>query len=227
MFIYDEILKSLDSLLENYDKEHLKVDLNQEFIENKNQIIFKNDKAFELGGGSNQGFAINLISTLPFDDEIILIGKDTNLIKKDTNYVRIAIFSCMEDDIRKGNIYQNIRKIDYMKYQFALDGVMLRESAINGKESLVFSKKKNSLSVIGSYLINKYKKIAIVKSVKLIFINLDDFPYDKLKNIKDREEAVTKALDHLVNKVKMDCDICKLQPICNEVSKLVETDFKK
>ena len=227
MFIYDEILKSLDKLLENYDKEHLKVDLNQEFIENKNQIIFKNDKAFELGGGSNYGFAINLISTSSFDDDIILIGKDTDLIKKDTNYVRIAIFSCMEDDIKKGNIYQNIRKIDYMKYQFALDGVMLRESAINGKESLLFSKKKNSLSVIGSYLINKYKKVSIVKSVKIIFIDLDDFPYDKLRSIKDREEAVTKALDHLVNKVKMDCDICKLQPICNEVSKLVENDFKK
>lgn len=227
MFIYDEIIKSLNSLLDTYSKENLPVDLNQEFIENKNQIIFKKDKSFELGGGIKPGFAINLISTDSFADEIILIGKDTTSILEDTSYVRVAIFSCQEDDLKKGNVYQNIRKIDYMKYQFALDGVMLRESAINGKESLLFSKKKTSLSLIGSYLIKKYKKLPIVKAVKMIFINQDDFPYDKLKNIKDREEDVTKALDHLVNKVKMDCDICKLQPVCNEVSKLVENDFKE
>ncbi len=226
MFIYDEIIKSLNNLVEEYQKTNLEI-RDQNFKEDKNQIIFKNDKAFELGGGSNYGFTLNLISTKDFDDEIILIGKNTNEITSDTNYARINIFSCDETKIREGNLYKNIRQIDYMKYQFSLDGVMLRESAINSKESLLFSKKKVNLTDVGNYLIKLYKRSPYVKNIRLILINLDDFKYKDLKLLKDKEEDITKALDHLVNKVKMDCAACGLKPICDDVSKLVEKEFKK
>ena len=226
MFIYDEIIKSLNSLIEGYSRTNLVIK-DQNFKEDKNQIIFKNDKAFELGGGSNYGFTLNLISTDNFNDEIILIGKDTNEINSDTNYARINIFSCDDAKLKEENLYKNIRKIDYMKYQFALDGVMLRESAFNSKESLLFSKKKISLTDVGNYLIKLYKRSPYVKNMRLILINLDNFQYEDLKTLKDKEENITKALDHLVNKVKMDCSACGLKPICDDVSKLVEKDFKK
>lgn len=226
MFIYDELIQSLDTLIKNYPLKKMDVS-NAIFAENKNQIIFKPDKAFELGGGSYHGLALNLFSVEPFEDEIILIGEDSDKIKNDTNYARISIFYCMEEDLKRGNLYQNIRRIDYMKYQFALDGVMLRESAINNKESLLFSKKRVPIKDVGSYLINLYKKHPIVQNVKIIFINLATFDYKELKSLKNKEEGITKALDHLSNKVKMDCSICKLEPICTEISKLVDNDFKK
>lgn len=226
MFIFDDIIKDLDCLIKTYSKTNLEIkDL--DFKEDKNQIIFKNDKAFELGGGSNYGFVLNLISTENFSDEIILIGKNTDEIISDTNYARINIFSCDEAKLREGNLYKNIRQIDYMKYQFSLDGVMLRESAINSKESLLFSKKKVSLTDVGNYLIKLYKRSPYVKNIRLILINLDDFKYKDLKNLKDKEEDITKALDHLVNKVKMDCTACGLKPVCDDVSKLVEKEFGK
>ena len=226
MFIYDEIIKSLNSIIEDYSRTNLEIK-DQNFKEDKNQIIFKNDKAFELGGGSKYGFTLNLISTDNFNDEIILIGKDTNEINSDTNYARINIFSCDDTKLKEDNLYKNIRQIDYMKYQFALDGVMLRESAINSKESLLFSKKKISLTDVGNYLIKLYKRSPYVKNMRLILINLDNFKYEDLKILKDKEENITKALDHLVNKVKMDCSACGLKSICDDVSKLVEKDFKK
>ncbi len=226
MFIYDEIIESLNNLIERYQKTNLEIK-DQNFKEDKNQIIFKNDKAFELGGGSNYGFTLNLISTEDFDDEIILIGKNTDEITSDTSYARINIFSCDETKLREGNLYKNIRQIDYMKYQFSLDGVMLRESAINSKESLLFSKKKVNLTDVGNYLIRLYKRNPYVKNIRLILINQDDFKYKDLKLLKDKEEDITKALDHLVNKVKMDCAACGLKPICDDVSKLVEKEFKK
>jgi hypothetical protein len=225
MFIYDEIIKSLNSIIEDYSRTNLEIK-DQNFKEDKNQIIFKNDKAFELGGGSKYGFTLNLISTNNFNDEIILIGKDTNEINSDTNYARINIFSCDDTKLKEDNLYKNIRQIDYMKYQFALDGVMLRESAINSKESLLFSKKKISLTDVGNYLIKLYKRSPYVKNMRLILINLDNFKYEDLKILKDKEENITKALDHLVNKVKMDCSACGLKSICDDVSKLVEKDFK-
>ena len=226
MFIYDEIIKKLIGLLENYKQTNLKI-LDKDFKEDKNQIIFKNDKAFELGGGSNFGFTLNLISTEKFDDEIILIGNNSDEIKGDTNYARVNLFACDEEKLRDGNLYKNIRQIDYMKYQFALDGVMLRESAINSKESLLFDKKKISLNEVGSYLLKLYKRNPFVNNVKIIFINLDNFNFKKLKSLKEDEEGITKALDHLVNKVNMDCSACGLKPICDDVSKMVDNDFKK
>lgn len=226
MFIYDEVINNLDNLLKKYNKTDLEI-INTNFNEDKNQIIFKNDKAFELGGGSNVGFALNLISSESFKDEIVLIGNNSNQIKNDTNYARVTLFSCDEKKLREGNLYKNIRQIDYMKYQFALDGVMLRESAINGKESLLFSKKKVDLNTVGSYLIKLYKRNLLVKNVKIIFINFDGFDFNELKKLKNDEENITKALDHLVNKINMDCSACGLKPICDDVSKMVDEDFNK
>ena len=36
----------------------------------------------------------------------------------------------------------------------------------------------------------------------------------------------TKSLDHLTSKVKMDCHLCSLQIICDEVEKKVKANFK-
>ncbi len=61
----------------------------------------------------------------------------------------------------------------------------------------------------------------------MIFVTSDDFPYADLPALQSKIENITKALDHLMNNVKMDCHSCSLQVICNEVEKKVEQDFKK
>ena len=233
MFIYDEIINEINRLNSNYSFNDLKVDANKEFKENPNQIIFKNDKAFELGGGTLQGLNISLLTDENIEkDEIILIGEDLSKLKSDKNYSRITIASIDNERIGKNNIlYQNIRKFDYVKYHFNLDGVMVRESTFNQKESILVSKnalKKDKIdfSTLGSYFIKNYKALPFIKNVKVIFINNDSYDYSTLAKLIQKEENITKALDHLMNKVNMDCHSCSLQVICNEVEKKVKEDFK-
>ncbi len=233
MFIYDEIIKEINKLNTNYSFNDLKVDVNKEFKENPNQIIFKNDKSFELGGGTLHGLNISLLTDENIEkDEVILIGEDLSSLKKDKNYARITIASIDNERIGKNNtLYQNIRKFDYVKYHFNLDGVMVRESTFNQKESILVSKnalKKDKIdfSTLGSYFIKNYKALPFIKNVKVIFINNDSYDYASLAKLIQKEENITKALDHLMNKVKMDCHSCSLQVICNEVEKKVKEDFK-
>lgn len=234
MFIYDEIINKIEEINSKYTCENLKVDINKSFEENPNQIIFKDDKKFELGSGTLNGINIALLSdNVKFDkNEIVLIGKDLNKIKEDTDYARITIANIDLDKIGKDNtLYQNIRKFDYVKYHFALDGVMVRESTFNQKESIIVSKtalKKNKIdfSILGSYFINQYKKLPFIKNVKIIFVNEKSYDYHLLLELMKKEEKITKALDHLTSKVKMDCHTCSLQVICDEVEKKVKADFK-
>lgn len=221
MFIYDDLINEVYKLINNYQKEDLNI-LNKDFKEDKNQFIFKNDVAFELGGSSKHGFSFDLITLNDIEDSITLIGNNIDKITKDTNYARITIVSSDKELLESNNLYENISSVSYSKYKFALEGVILRESSINSKESLLFSKNKISFEEIGSYFINLYKKNKYVKNVKMIFINLDSFDYLKLKELKEKEVKITKALDHLVNKIDMDCYKCKLKPICDDVSKMID-----
>lgn len=233
MFIFDDLIKEVNNINDKYDSKKLDVDLSINFKENNNQLIFNNEKAYELGANSLKGISLDLVTDSLFNDEIILLGDDLKDITNDKNYARIVIASVDNSLMGEGNVlYKNIRKFDYIKYHFALDGVMLRESTFNKKESLLVSKnilkdKDFSFSTIGSYLIKKYKELPFIKNVKVIFITLDDYKYDELSNLSIKCENITKALDHLMNKVKMDCHSCSLQVICNEVEKKVKEDFKK
>ncbi len=233
MFIFDDLVSNVNEINDKYQSKKLVCDTNQKFIENNNQLIFNNEKAFELGSSQFKGVVLDLLTDSSFEDEISLIGPDLNSIKKDGNYARISVASVNNDLMGSGNtLYNNIRKFDYVKYHFAYDGVMVRESAFNKKESLLVSKtslKKDHLdfSKLGSYFISKYKELPFVKNVKIVFISLDDYQYDELGKIVTKCENITKALDHLMNKVKMDCHSCSLQVICNEVEKKVNEDFKK
>ena len=233
MFIFDDLASQVDEINKKYEAKRLNVDLTREFPENPNQFIFASDKAFELGANPYQGIALDLLLDVPFEDEIILLGDDVPAIKKPANYARITLASADTAQIGSGNaLYNSIRKFDYVKYHFAYDGVMVRESVFNKKESLLVSKdalKKDGFdfSKLGSYVIKKYKELPFVKNVKVIFVTLDDYDYASLTALVTKCENITKALDHLTNKVKMDCHSCAVQVICNEVEKKVKEDFKK
>ena len=233
MFIFDDLVNDVNEINNKYETKRLTFNQNQTFIENNNQLIFNNEKAFELGASQFKGVVLDLLTDAEFDDEILLIGQDLNSIKSDGNYARITIASVNNDLMGSGNVlYNNIRKFDYVKYHFAYDGVMVRESAFNKKESLLVSKKslqKDHLdfSKLGNYFVSKYKELPFVKNVKTIFVTLGEYKYDELSAIVTKCENITKALDHLMNKVKMDCHSCSLQVICNEVEKKVQEDFGK
>lgn len=233
MKLYDGIIKSIEEIIDGEDKKILKI--NSSWREgDKNQLIFKSDSQFELGGGNLPGISgILFTDNEKFnEDQIVLIGEDLPFIKGDNPYARLVIVRVDNEKMGEGNtLYQNIRKIDYTRYHINLEGFLMRISSMNKKESVIVSKKaikdKISFESIGKNFIDAYKKNKAIKNVKIIFITKKDFDYSNLNNYLIKSEDITKALDHLMNKVTMDCHSCKLQMVCKEVEELCKEDFHK
>lgn len=233
MNLYDDLAKDiLDKVKDGKSLSFEDSDWNQ--IKDL-EIIFKNDTVFELGEDLLFGLSGILYSSddsLIDKDEVILLGDDFNNINKNKNYARIVLINYDDSNLKSTNsLYQKLRKIDYARYHVLPEGVMIRISSLNKKESLRVSKRaiKNNLSFahLGKQFIDAYHNIENVKFVKIIFINEDSFDYKSLEQLLIKSENITKALDHLVNKINMDCKSCSLQVVCNEVEDKLKNDFNQ
>ncbi len=236
MRIYDSVINSINELVNAAAIKSFKGKDVPSWTEgDQNSLLFKDEIAYELGRGSLPGLAgIALTSneTVLKDDEIVLIGQDIDEIKSETPYARVVIALVDDEKMGEGNLlYQSIRKIDYTRYHINPKGMMVRISSMNSKETLVVSKtalkEHASFQSLGKLYINAYKKNPAVKAVKVIFITDSKFNYKDLDNVLGKSEAIAKSLDHLANKVKMDCHSCAIQAVCNEVEALTKKDFKK
>lgn len=232
MNLYDECFDEVNKLLSNYvPKANENVPMWADA--GQNQLLFRSDTAYELGGRN-----LPAVSSVIFTDdagkvgkdEVLLYGPDLMEIKADSPYARIAMIRVNGETIGSGSkLYSAIRRIEYTRYHINPDGYMMRISALTHRECVRIGKKaiENGLSFfgVGRLFIDAYRRHKEVENVKLIFITEPGFPYEKLLNATKKSEDITKALDHLVNKVKMDCDICNLKEVCSEVEELINKDF--
>ena len=201
----------------------------------KNQLIFRGDTVCELGGGTLpaiSALALTDQEDLVPHDEILLCGGDLPALQGDVPYARLALIRVNEQEMGEGSrFYQAIRKIEYTRYHVSPEGFMMRISAMNHRESARVSKsaieKGLDFARIGQSFLRAYHRHPAVKAVKLIFITQPDFPYHEVAKLAENGENITKALDHLLQKVKMDCNACSLKTVCAEVEALCQTDFPK
>lgn len=231
MELYNECFDGINRLFEEFSFRKLNTSLPSQWADvGSNQLLFGSDTAFELGGGklpAVSSIALTDDSTLVPADEVFLCGPDISEIKKDSPIARIALIRVNEDAIGDGGrLYNTIRKIEYTRYHVNPDGYMPRISAFAHRECVRVGKAaiKNGLSFarVGELFIDGYKKQPSVEAVRLIFVTEPDFPYERLSAIMERSESITKALDHLMNHINMDCDSCHLKDVCEEVEALIE-----
>lgn len=229
MKLYDECIIGVENILSTSSIKKLDFSVSKWNDAGEKQMIFQNDTAFELGGSdlpAVSSVAITDNADYVPCDEVILCGKDLNEIKEDTPFARIAILRVNEDAMGTGEaLYQSIRKIEYTRYHTNPEGYMMRISAFSGREAARVSKKaiKNGMTFadVGKLFVDAYHKQAQVEAVKLIFITEPSFDYDEIKKIMKKSEDITKALDHLMKDLKMDCEFCKLQDVCAEVEAMM------
>lgn len=233
MQLYDKYLASIEAVLSSLSfQSKLASDLKAWPSEEETEIVFKNDEAFELGEPFGLSASLATSSLSSDQDEVLLYGKDLEQIKTNASYARLVFVKVKDEAMGKGNaLFQSIRKIDYVRYHVSPKGYMMTISPLTHHEGVRVSKKaiQNQISFfqVGKTFIEAYRKLDFVETVKVIFISLEDFDYKKLEEIIVESEGVTKALDHLSNKVKMDCHSCALQKVCDEVEALTKEDFSK
>ena len=195
-------------------------------------MVLRSELAYELGSDLNPGLGATILTDnadLVPQNEIIVCGRDLSEIDKDLPYARIALVR-VEDD-RMGNaLYNAIRKLEYVRYHFYPEGFMMRISASKNKESVRVSKEALNDGItfgkVGSAMIQAFEKQEAVRAVKLIYITDPAFDYPALKDLLAQSESITETIDHMLKDLKMDCNVCNLKPVCDEVEGLRELHFE-
>ena len=235
MKLYDPIISNILTLCEQASSRKLPVchvdwpDLGKE------NLIFRQDMAYELGGGGDRFFALGATAVtddpaLVREDEIVLIGKDLPEITADTSYARIALVRVAPDTLGEGNaLYNAVKQMEYVRYHVNPEGFMTRVSLMNGTESARVSKKALekglTFTQVGNLMLRQFHKNARIVSVKLIFITDPCFPFSALKAAVRETEKITRAIDHILKSGMTDCDRCSLQKVCEEVEGMKALHF--
>ncbi len=200
----------------------------------KNQLILGSEAAFELGALSCDSVSALLVTqseaVVP-QDEILVYGPDLGDIQGDCNFARIAVLRT--DDIAKNGeqaAFAILKEIETRKYGVYPEGYMIRAAAFSNREQARVSKKalKAGLNFeqVGNLFIREYKRNRHVQAVKLVFVTLPNVPYGELDALASKAQAITKALDHILDDVNMDCNACEWKVVCDEVEGLKEMHGK-
>ncbi|MCI5740023.1 MAG: carbon monoxide dehydrogenase [Lachnospiraceae bacterium] len=234
MKLYDETIKEWLKILDSLQGRELDVKKGEDWkdIGNANMIL-RSDMAYELGGNhlpALSGMTLTADTSLVPRDEVLLYGKDLGEIHEDTPYARLAVLRVKEDSMGEGNaLYQAIRKMEYTKYHLNPEGFMMRISAASQREMVRVGKtaleKGLGFEQVGKLFLQSYHKNSQVEAVKLVFITLSDFPYEELEIYIKKAEEITKAIDHILKNLSMDCNVCSLKQICDEVEGMKELHF--
>lgn len=234
MKLYDETIKEWLKILDFLQGRELDVKKGEDWkdIGNANMIL-RSDMAYELGGNhlpALSGMTLTADTSLVPRDEVLLYGKDLGEIHEDTPYARLAVLRVKENSMGEGNaLYQAIRKMEYTKYHLNPEGFMMRISAASQREMVRVGKtaleKGLGFEQIGKLFLQSYHKNPQVEAVKLVFITLSDFPYEELEIYIKKAEEITKAIDHILKNLSMDCNVCSLKQICDEVEGMKELHF--
>lgn len=232
MNVYDKLIKETQDILCKQPLRELQVkDVSWNMLKS-NEFLMGKEVAFELGDRFKDSVVYNVQTSdkdLICEDKIYLIGKDLADIKENTNFSRVALFNI--DDISDPNkAYIGVRKLNYERYKIIPEGYMILSSSFENKENVRVSKKaiKQGLDfeILGNLYINQYKKLKGVNAVQIYFI-VGDYDFTKeLVAVSKRVNEVTEAFDHILKNVILDCDVCPLQSICDDIEQLRQLHFE-
>lgn len=226
MNVYDKLIKDTLDIINTQNLTELKVKEAKWKMLKSNEFLMGKEVAFELGDRFKDSVVYNVQTSdksLVGEDKIFLIGKDLQDIKENTNFSRVALFNI--DDISDPNkAYIGVRKLNYERYKIIPEGYMVLSSSFENKENVRVSKKaiKNGLTfeTLGNLYINQYKQLKGVNAVQICFI-VGDFDFVKdLIDVSKKVNEVTEAFDHILKNVILDCDVCPLKTICNDIEQL-------
>ena len=228
MNLYDAIIDTTMAELERCGIKKLPVDLSRSWPDHgASEFVMQKDTAFELGGGTHPSVNYTCVTTgeLMETDEILLAGPDLTEIHGDVPFARIVILQTEDlgDDTEAQ--YQAIRDMEFARYHVFPKGYMVRVSSMSYEEQVRVSKeavrKGISFAAVGASYIRKYREVANVKHVRVIFLLQAD-AITRLKPYAGKVNDITKTLTHIFDNILADCGHCDMKSVCDEVEGMKE-----
>ncbi len=231
MNVYDNLIRETLNVLQSQSFVQLPVRECRWNMRDTNEFLMGKEVAFELGDRFRDSVVYHVPTSdtaLIGEDKVFLLGQDLPEIRKNTNFSRVVLFNI--DDIPDPNkAYIGVRKLNYERYKIIPEGYMVLSSSFENKENVRVSKKaiENGLTfeTLGNLYIQHYKQMPGVNHVQIYFI-AGDFDFVKeLVGLSKKVNEVTNAFDHILKNVILDCDVCPLKTICEDIEALRELHF--
>ncbi len=236
MKLYDSLISELSELISCDENRAYTYDQNKVWPESQDyELILQKDTAYELGGKGYDSVNCVLVTTeseyVP-DNKIVVYAKELQDICHDTSYARITIVRIKDsEEYDSEKLYQLFSDLEFVKYHIFTKGYMFRNSAQTGREQVRIGKAaiKDGMTFehIGNTIINHYKRLPEVLTVKQIFITTDQADYKGLYDVAKRATEIRRSLSMIKNNLPTECSICGIKDICNEVEGLNELHFGK
>ena len=176
MNLFNDEIKEVYELLNSLEKKELPI--TDQLLEDvgPNNMIFRDECAYELGDKKSLSFDLSS-SSIDVEDKLYLVGKDLNEIQGSEDFMRITLLQIKDEDSNGGGLtgdalYNRLEQIKLTKYRVSPKGYMLRTSTGN-REKVRVSKdvaRKSSFSQIGSAYMQAYKKLDYVEHVTILFV---------------------------------------------------------
>ncbi len=176
MNLFNDEIKEVYELLNSLEKKELPI--TDQLLEDvgPNNMIFRDECAYELGDKKSLSFDLSS-SSIDVEDKIYLVGKDLSEIQGNEDFMRITLLQIKDEDSNGGGLtgdalYNRLEQIKLTKYRVSPKGYMLRTSTGN-REKVRVSKdvaRKGSFSQIGSAYMQAYMKLDYVEHVTILFV---------------------------------------------------------
>ena len=76
-------------------------------------------------------------------------------------------------------------------------------------------------------MIQKYKEEFQAKHVQILFITRGASGDGPAHRTGEKVDEITNAFDHILKNIILDCDLCPLHPICDDVEELRQIHFAR
>lgn len=200
----------------------------------QSELVLGRDAAYELGGGTNPASNFTCVTTdaaLVPEDRIILVGQDLGEIHADTPFARIVLLHVNNISGDDQEAFRTIRDMEFVKYHVFPEGYMMRVSPESQREQVRVSKaairRGVSFRNIGNSFIEKYKENKLVDHVCIAFVTGDKVLCGEMADAAKKVDKITMTLNHIMDGLSTDCNVCSFKQVCDEVEGMKELHFKK
>ncbi len=233
MQVYDKLIKTTEELLSAFSGRNLtQKPVKPWKMLKENEFLLRNEVAFELGEQGFQGTCYQAVTSseeLVGEDKILLYGPDLQEIRGNVPFTRIT-WLLTDSEENQDKAYREIKKLEFARFKMIPKGYMMLSSSMEQKEQVKVSKQAIreglDFSTIGHLIIDKYKKEFGVKHVQVMFITEELPIIPQLIDQGKKADEITNAFDHILKNIILDCDLCPLHPICDDVEELRKVHFE-
>lgn len=233
MQVYDKVIKTTEEILASFQARDLTAQpAKQWHMLTENEFLLRNETAFELGDRRYPSVCYQAVTSseeLIGEDKILLYGKDLQEIKGNVPFTRITWIQA-EPAEDQNKAYKQIKKMEFARFKIIPRGYMMLSSSMEQREQVRVSKQaiKAGLdfATVGHMIINKYKTEFGAKHVQVMFITEELPVIEQLIEQGKKVEEITNAFDHILKNIILDCNLCPLHPICDDVEELRKIHFE-